>query len=101
MREFSDGIELGVNEDDYLNALKDYADGIVVSEGKSGRYVRHKASCNTLSYDLKAKNSPTPQRRRSAKILFRNDDELSTWLTAEGVDRADLPGEVVVRSVVE
>ena len=82
MRDFSGGVQLGVNEDDYQTALQEYRDGLVVSLNRSrkGQFTLHKATCRTLSYDLSAKNSTTEQIHRSGKVLFRDHAELDAWL---------------------
>src|SRR4051794_19076886 len=82
MRDYSDGVEIGVNEDDYQTALREYRDGIVVNLtiGRTGKFTRHKANCGTLSYNLATKKSPTPQTHRAGKILFHDEAELDDWL---------------------
>ena len=82
MRDFSGGVQLGVNEDDYQTALQEYSDGLVVSlnRSRSGQFTLHKAICGTLSYDLAAKDSPTEQTHRFGKVLFRDHAELEAWL---------------------
>ena len=85
MRDFSDGVDLGVNEDAYQAALQEYRDGLVIGLNRSrkGRFTLHNATCGTLSYDLEAKGSPTQQKHRSGKVLFRDHAELDTWLDAK------------------
>ena len=92
MRDFSDGIELGVNEDEYQAALREYRDGLVIGlRSRKGQFTLHNATCGTLSYDLAAKDSPTQQTRRPGKVLFRNHDELDAWLISKpGLELGDL-----------
>jgi hypothetical protein len=86
MFDYSGGIEIGVNEVEYLAALRgDYRRGLVVSLNRSckGQFTLHNATCGTLFYDLEAKDSPTKQTRRSGKILFRDRTELNAWLDSQ------------------
>ncbi len=85
MRDFSNGVELGVNEDEYQAALREYRDGLVVGLNRSceGQFTLHKATCGTLSYDLAVKDSPTAQTHRSGKVLFRDHAELDAWLAGK------------------
>lgn len=88
MRDFSDGVQLSVTEDDYQTALQEYCDGLVVnlSRNRKGQFTLHKVTCGTLSYDLVEKDSPTPQTHHCGKVLFRNQGELDAWLAT----RSDL-----------
>ena len=89
MCDFSNGIERGVNEDEYQAALQKHPDGLVVSlhRGRTGQFTLHGAKCETLYYDLAKKK----QTHRSGKIIFRDQVRLDTWLaTMHGLKRSDL-----------
>src|ERR1043165_4695401 len=93
MRDFANGVQPGVNEDDYQSALQEYRDGLVLSLNRSrrGQFTLHKATCSTLSYDLETKDSPISQTERTGKVLFRDHGELEAWLaTRSGLERGDL-----------
>lgn len=79
MRDFSDGVRLKENEDEYQSALQEYSDGLVVSLNRNhqGKMTLHRATCNTLSYDLEAKGNHSA---RTGKLLFRDRNELSDWV---------------------
>ncbi len=79
MRDFSDGVRLNENGEEYQSALQEYSDGLVVSLNRSrqGKMTLHRTTCTTLSYDLQAKGS---QSDRSGKVLFRDRNELNDWV---------------------
>jgi hypothetical protein len=89
MRDFSDGIRQGENEDDYQAALQESPDSLVISLSRSrkGQFTLHSTKCGTLSYDLSAKGQST----RSGKIIFRDENELNEWrATRPNLQFADL-----------
>jgi hypothetical protein len=85
MRDFSDGIELGVNEDEYRATIQEYHGGLVVSLNRSrkGQFTLHNATCSTLTFDLAPNEGPNQTTRRTGKVLFRNHDELDAWLASQ------------------
>lgn len=82
---FSKGVQLGVNEEEYQAALKDYRDGLVLGlhRSRKGQWTLHKATCVTVSYDLSAKNTLKRHTRRSGKVLFHDITELEQWLSEQ------------------
>jgi hypothetical protein len=77
MRDFTSGIRLNENEDEYQSALRAYGDGLVLSlnPNRDGLFTVHRAGCLTVSYDLKRAG----HSRRSGKVLFRDRAELHAW----------------------
>jgi hypothetical protein len=91
MEDFSGGIQLGVNEEEYRMALKEYHTGLVVNlkKNRQGRYSLHSSSCKTLCYDLESKEGM--QKRRSGKLLFSDHAELLAWINSvSDLEMADL-----------
>ncbi len=82
MKDFSDGIVVGVNEAAYQAALRDCPNGFVLSlnRGRKGGRTLHTTKCRSVNYDLEEKQSPVPQTHRSGKIVFSNRDELVAYL---------------------
>ena len=77
MRDFSAGIRLNENEDEYQSALQDHRGRFVLSlkPNRNGLFTLHDAGCLTVSYDLKRAG----HSRRSGKILFSDRAELDAW----------------------
>ncbi len=88
MRDFRNGVKLGVNEDDYQAALQEYPDGLVISlnRNQDGEYSLHIATCGTLSFDLAAKN----QDSRAGKLFFR--DQLNSTLGLRPITMSNANG---------
>ena len=80
MEDFSAGIHLGENEDEYQAALRQHSEGLVLALTRSrrGRFTLHRATCDTISYDLST--SKQGQRHRRGKLIFRDHTELHEWL---------------------